>query len=65
MIQLILEIIFYLLMVLILVFVVLMWHTGVKERQKLVQTLVDVATKSAETSHRLLAILEEKESDRP
>lgn len=59
--QLILTIIFYLLIVLILVFVFLMWRAGVHERQKLSQTLVDVATKSAETSRRLAAILEEKE----
>ena len=63
--QLILTLIFYALIVGILVFVFLMWRAGVRERQKLTQVLADVAEKSAETSRRLSAILEEKESDRP
>ena len=59
--QLILTIIFYLLIMGILVLVYLMWRAGVHERQKLTQTLAEVATESAETSRRLAAILEEKE----
>lgn len=59
--QLILTLIFYALMVAILVLVFLMWHQGMKDRQKLEQTLIDVAQKSTETSRRLSAILEEKE----
>lgn len=60
--QLLIQIIlFYALMVGILVFVFLMWRTGVKRTQKLEQTLIEVAQKSAETSRRLSAILEEKE----
>ena len=59
--QLILTLIFYLLIVGILVLVFLIWRAGVKRTAKLEQTLIDVATKSAETSRRLSAILEEKE----
>lgn len=59
--QLILTLIFYLLVALILAFVYLIWRAGVHERQKLEQTLVDVAQKSTETARKLSAILEEKE----
>ena len=59
--QLILTLIFYLLVVGILAFVYLIWRAGVHERQKLSQTLVDVATKSAETARKLSVILEERE----
>lgn len=59
--QLILTLLFYLLMAGILLLVFLMWRTGTKRTEKLEQALIDVATKSTETSRRLAAILEEKE----
>ncbi len=59
--QLILTIIFYVLIIAIVIFVYLIWRSGVKRTQKLEQTLIDVALKSAETSRQLSHILAEKE----
>ena len=62
--QLILTIIFYALIVAILMMVFLMWRTGVRERQKLTQTLVDATLKSTEAAKdaaEAVRVLAEKE----
>jgi hypothetical protein len=63
MVQLLLTLIFYAFLAGILVLVFLMWRTGVRERQKLTQTLVDAtraSTEAAKESAEAVRLLAEK-----
>lgn len=63
MIQLVLTLLFYLLLTGILVLVYLMWRSGVRERQKLSQALVDAtqaSTTAAKEAAEAVRVLAEK-----
>ena len=68
MVQIIQIVLFWLFLTAILVFVVLMWRTGVQERQKLSQTLIDAtlrSTEAAKESAEAVRVLSQKKEHPP